>query len=204
MSTQLDIIALKNNPNTAVDMRRLLASEGYKKLPPDMQSDVISRLKQYESAGQRSSIGNLVNVIDQSGFGGLPISSKKLMLDTMAARPADDRLASNLSFLGTSDFTKLDEPSQNFVLKRIQSYGGDRNKIVSMLIIAGRTTAPPVGQPQIPLKNETLTRLMNYPPDTDQVENMVKTLGLLVSPIFRKMFKIKFWMACHIVLIPDN
>jgi hypothetical protein len=177
LSTEVDIIALKNNPNTAADMRRLLGSEGFKKMPPDMQSDVISRLKQYESAGQRSSIGNLLNVIDQSGFANLPLSSKKLMLDTMAARPDDDRLATNLSRLSATDFGKLDETSQNFVLKRIQSYGGDRNKIISMMIIAGRTTSPPPGQPQIPLRNETLTRLMNYPPDTDQVENLVKVLG---------------------------
>ena len=177
LSTQVDIIALKNDPHTAADMRRLADSEGFKKMPTDMQSDVISRFKKYASAGEMSNIGNMVNVIDQSGFGNLPLSSRKLMLDTLAARRDDARLTTNLSNLGASSFGMLDEKSQNFVLNRIQSYGGDRNKITSILIVAAQTTAPPLSQPQFPHKNEMLTRLMNYPQDTDQVENMVKVLG---------------------------
>ncbi|MCI0606324.1 peptidoglycan-binding protein [bacterium] len=177
LSTQVDIIALKNDPNTAAEMRRLLDSEGFQKLPPNMQSDVISRFKQYAAAGDMTSIGNMVNVIDQSGFGSLPLSTRKLLMDTMAARPADNRLAVNLENLAGTNFAMLDEKSQNWVLNRIQSYGGDRIKIVSLILIAGQTTPPPLGQPQIPQKNELLTRLMNYPPDTDQVENMAKLLG---------------------------
>jgi hypothetical protein len=158
-------------------MRRLVGSEGFGKMPPDMQSDVINRFKKYAAAGELSSIGNMVNVIDQSGFGSLPLSTRKLLLDTMAARPDDNRLATNLENLAGTNFAMLDEKSQNWVLNRIQRYGGDRNKIVSLIIIAGQTTPPPLGQPQFPHKNELLTRLMNYPPDTDQVENMAKLLG---------------------------
>jgi Putative peptidoglycan binding domain len=177
LTTQVDIIALKNNPNTAAEMRRLVGSEGFGKMPPDMQSDVINRFKKYAAAGELSSIGNMVNVIDQSGFGSLPLSTRKLLLDTMAARPDDNRLATNLENLAGTNFAMLDEKSQNWVLNRIQRYGGDRNKIVSLIIIAGQTTPPPLGQPQFPHKNELLTRLMNCPPDTDQVENMAKLLG---------------------------
>jgi peptidoglycan hydrolase-like protein with peptidoglycan-binding domain len=177
LATQVDIIALKNNPSTAAHINKLVNSEGFKKLPPDVQSDVINRFKQYAAAGELRNIGNMVNVIDQLGFANLPLSSRKLMLDTMAARPDDDRLATNLSRMAGSPFAKLDETSQNWALNKIKSYGGDRNKIVSLLVITSRTTDPPPGRPHLPGKNEMLTRLMNYPPDTDQVENMVKILG---------------------------
>jgi peptidoglycan hydrolase-like protein with peptidoglycan-binding domain len=180
LSVQVDIIALKNDPKYAADMRRLEASESFKKMPSDMQAEVMSRIKNYASAGELHNIGNLLNVIDQSGFGSLPLSSKKLMLDTMAARPDDDRLAGFLMNMSHSNFTFLNEHSQNWVLKRIQSYGGDYNKIQSLHNIANETDPPSLNKPinqQNIRKNDPLTRLMNYPPDTDQVENMAKLLG---------------------------
>ena len=175
LSTQVDIIALKNDPQTAADMRRLLASESFKKMPTDMQSDVVSRIKQYASAGELDNIGNLLNVIDQSDFVGLPLSTKKLMLDTMAARPDDFLLAGSLVRMTNSGFgfPRLDETSQNWVVRRIQSYGGDHSKIHSLITIANQTIIP-LNQPvnKLPWKNEMLTKLMSFPPDTDQVENM--------------------------------
>jgi hypothetical protein len=108
-----------------------------------------------------------------------PLSTKKLMLDTLAARPDDDWLASRLMDMSHSNFPFLDEPSQNWVLKQVQSYGGDQNKIQSLVFIANQTTIPfdkPVFKS--PHQNEHLTRLMNIPPgDPDQVENMAKLLG---------------------------
>jgi peptidoglycan hydrolase-like protein with peptidoglycan-binding domain len=176
LSIQVDIIAFKNDPKTAADMRRLSVSEGFTKLPTNLQSEVMDRFKKYAAAGELPSIGNMVNVIDQPGFGNLPLSTRKLFLDTMAARPDDDKLATNLSNMaGFSGFVFLDEKSQNWVLNKIQSYGGDRNKIVSLIILADQTTPNAVGKPAE--KNELLTRLMNYPPDPDQVENLVKLPG---------------------------
>jgi hypothetical protein len=164
----------------------LLGSAGFRSLTESTQTLVLQRILSYQrSPGSLDNIPRLMNLVIESGFELLPTSSQDLMLRALAARPADAELVDNLRHLaGSVQFRNLQGATQIWVLKRIESYAGDRRKIDNLekLITLTQRFAELSRQS----RNVMLVALANRPDDTRLVENFRKAaerIGLQVPPL---------------------
>jgi monoamine oxidase len=170
----LDI--LKNIPTSPVFIENrsrlfgLVGGAGFRSLEGPTQTEVLKRILSYQVPGTLDNISHLTNLVTQTGFELLPKASQKLMLRVLAARPDDAPLVDNLGQLaGSAAFRSLEEPIQTWVLKRIQSYAGNRGKIDNLenLITATRNFD------RLPKesRNVMLVALANHPNDARLVDN---------------------------------
>jgi hypothetical protein len=164
----LDILA------NAVDRRRLVefvGSAGFRSLEEPTQTEVLERIRSFQrSPGTLDNIRHLTNLVTQTGFELLPRSSQKLMLRVLAARPDDAQLADNLGQLaGSPGFRNLEGPTQTWVLKRIEGYAGNRDKIDNLENLITATNN--FDQLSKESRNVMLVALANHPKDTRLVDN---------------------------------
>jgi monoamine oxidase len=135
---------LKNIPTSSMltlDRHRLLEfvdSPGFRSLEGPTQTEVLKRILSYQRGpGALDQIGHLTNLVTRFGFDLLPISSQKLMLRALAARPDDARLAGNFSRLaGSFGFRSLEGPTQTRVFKQLVRYTGNpvrSNNLMNLL-----------------------------------------------------------------------
>lgn len=168
----LDIL---KNTNTmfAADRLRLFGSAGFRSLQePPTQTELLKRILHYQgSPSTLDNIRHLANLVTQTGFELLPTSSQKLMLRTLAARPNDAQLADNLGQLASDvAFRNLEGPTQTWVLKRIETYAGNRNKIDNLENLITSTFR--FDQLSKESRNVMLVVLANHPNDARLVGNL--------------------------------
>jgi len=170
----LDILVqIPTTPLFAEDRRRfleLIGGAGFRSLPEPEQTGVLNRIRGYQRPGTLDNIRHLTNVVLEPGFERLPTSSQKLMLSILAARPADADLASNLiQLVGSTGFRNLGEATQNWVLKRIGGYAGNRTRIDNLENLI--TTTNNFDQLSQQSRTVMLTALANRPGDARLVDN---------------------------------
>jgi hypothetical protein len=106
----------------------LVGRPGFRSMEGATQTEVLRRILFYGKVGTLDRIWHLTELVHKFAFNPNQASSQKLMLRILAARPDDEHLASALGSLAES-FTNVEGTTQIWVLKRIESYAGNRRKI---------------------------------------------------------------------------
>jgi hypothetical protein len=157
----LDI--LKNTPGQRLMLVDFVVSPGFRSLEGPTQTEVLKRIIRYGKPDTLNNIKHLTNLVTWTGFDVLPTSSQKLMLRALGARPKDEQLSLDLSWLaGSPRFRNLDVPTQTWVLKRIEGYAGNRNKIHNLQLLI---TTTPIDQLSKESRNAMLVAFANHPND---------------------------------------
>jgi len=171
----LDI--LKNVPRERLRLVGLVGSPGFRSLEGPTQTEVLKRIVSYGWPGapdpviQLNKIWNLTGLVTKFGFDLLPTSSQKLMLRALAARPDELSLATFLKLLAESpSFRNLEEPTQTWVLKRIEGYAGNIDRIDNLVSLI---TFPTFYFHYLSKKSQNvmLVALANHPNDARLVDN---------------------------------
>lgn len=133
LTLMLDILKNNSSPTDFVkdQLTRLRNSDGFRTMESSTQTEVLKRmLKDAVGPDKLDNIRLMNDMITEPGFEKLPRKVQNLAVHAQGARPDDMDLSDNMrQLLGSDEFTGLDEPTQQSVLRKIRSYGGDRAKI---------------------------------------------------------------------------
>jgi hypothetical protein len=176
----LDI--LKNIPNERLRLLEFVRSAGFNSLEGPTQGEVLRRIVRYTWPGapdpilQLNKIWNLMAVVKKAGFEHLRKSSQKLMLRLLGARPDEGSLAALLANLVERGFGNLEEPMQTFVLKQIERYGGNMNRVANLVDLITGIRNSSFDQFSKESRNFMLVALANRPDNKRLVNNFHKAL----------------------------
>lgn len=130
------------HPSGNVD--HLLASEGFKRLPEKMQTEMLNHVKQYANGGllTRDQIGTLADILHQSAFTSLPPASQKAVLEDFYAHPERRSLTLITNAINDPGFGGLSPDLQHEALDALRSHPADgfsdqTNNVMQLLSTTG-------------------------------------------------------------------
>lgn len=109
--------------DTAVKTADFEKSEEFKKLSPEAQKEVLSRLD--ANQGNNAAVDNLLNLAKSGNFAKLPVESQRALLQTYDKHKEDKVFTEGLiNTAGKPDFQKLNQAQQSQVLSDLDKLAG--------------------------------------------------------------------------------
>ena len=113
--------------NASDNVNFLMDSDGFRKLPEKMQTEMLNHVKRYANGDMltRDQIGTLADILHQSAFTNLSPASQKTVLDDFYAHPERRSLTLITNALNDPGFDGLSPKLQHEALDTLRSHPAD-------------------------------------------------------------------------------